>query len=422
MLSERPIPMQIKKYDITIIGGGASGLCAAITAAGNGASVCVLEHLDRLAKKITATGNGKCNFTNMYTGNNVYRGKAPAFAYRAVNEFGPEDTIAFFKRLGIPPTERNGYVYPLCESAASVRNALVAETKRLGIKVFLNAAPVSVKKSGDEFETKLEDGTVIESRRLIVATGGRSGQNLGTDGSSYELLKPFGLCFVKQVPALVPLKSDNAKYFRAASGTRFKACVRLLEEGQKEIVSESGEVLFTDYGISGIPVMQISRYAAYALSEGKKLSLKIDFMEDFTEEEIVTDIEERLNKEDGKGNYEMMFNGLLQPKLVLLLIKYLGLKPDETVMKKNIKIKNAVSFIKGYTININGTKEFEISQVTAGGIDTDELCELTMEAKKVKGLYITGELADIDGTCGGYNLQWAWTSGYLAGKAASCFN
>lgn len=418
--------VQKKSFDVCIIGGGASGMTAAAAAAENGASVCVLEHLDRLGKKITATGNGKCNFTNLNMHKNAFRGNNPSFAYRILEKFGPENAIDLFDKLGLPYVERDGYAYPFCESAAAVRNAFEFSVKEKGAAVFLNTTSLKINKNGSGFcvlfssrkskEDEYSDFSV-QCKKLIIASGGKSGQNLGSDGSGYDISKSFGHKIIRPLPALVSLKTKQSKFCKAASGTRFKAEIRLFSDNIP-VSSEKGEILFTDYGISGIPVMQVSRFASESLAEGRETALTVDFYEKEEYDVLLSILKERRKNFHCRTNEEF-FNGLLQPKLIILMLKYLNKDAGETASFSDSELISACNFMKGYVLGITGTKDFEASQVTAGGVSTEEISDSTLESKIVSGLYFAGEVIDIDGTCGGYNLHFAWATGSIAGKSAA---
>lgn len=401
------------EYDIIIIGAGASGLMAAIAAARQGSSVLVIEQKDKAGKKILATGNGKCNFTNMIQKAECYRSDDSAFAIKVLSCFDVNDTLSFFKELGIYPKNRDGYLYPNSEQAASVVQVLVMECERLKVAFLYNEVVKDINKTDYTVITKAK---AYKCKNLIIATGGCASPQLGSDGSGYRFAKLFEHTIIKPLPALVQLRSPQ-KYCKTVSGVRTTAKVTVYS-GSKQIAEEVGEILFTDYGISGIPIMQISRFAAKALDRGEKVQLKLDFMPELTEEVFVDMFQHRIWQNPSKNIEEMMV-GLLNHKLSYIIIKEAGLDvyiKAELLTKS--QINELVKNIKKFEMTISDTNSFENAQVSAGGVSTKEIHETTMESKLSKNLYLVGELVDVDGTCGGYNLQWAWSTGYLAGTAA----
>lgn len=398
---------------VIIVGGGASGLVAGIMAARNNHKVTILEHKDKVGKKILATGNGKCNFTNLVQSEECYRGEEAGFALKVIDQFDVGDTIAFFEELGIYPKEKKGYMYPNSEQAVSVTEVLLSELRYLKVEIKVGVHVDKIIPIKEGFVVGAGDKE-YKCDKVILAAGGQASKSLGSDGSGYFLAKNLGHTIIKPLPALVQLKSDM-KYFKAISGVRCIAAIVLLVN--REIVTkEKGEILFAAYGVSGIPVMQISRFAAKALEERKKVTLRVDFFPDLNNEELYVQLQKRVNRIPGRG-CEEAFTGLLNNKLMYTLLRELKLPVDLPCKKITTNnIKDMVQLLKGFNIPIAGTNSFDQAQVCAGGIATTEINYKTMESKRVKGLYLCGELVDVDGTCGGYNLQWAWSSGVVAGR------
>ncbi|MDF2541120.1 MAG: hypothetical protein K0S47_838 [Herbinix sp.] len=402
------------KSDLIIIGAGASGLVAAIAAAREGSKVLILEHKEKAGKKILATGNGKCNYTNTTQTPKCYRSDDSAFATNVLSCFDVKKTISFFEDLGIYPKERSGYLYPYSETAVSVLQVLLMECERLGVNIEYN---VHVSKIEQPFYTIKTDHGNYTAKKLILATGGCASANLGSDGSGYELAKNLGHTIIKPLPALVSLKSTE-KYCKTISGVRINACVQAYH-GTNLLDKEEGEIIFTDYGISGIPIMQMSRFVAKALDKKQTVHVILDFMSGLTKENVFEFLSSR-QKHCGNKTTEQLYIGLFHNKLAYIMIKEAKIDPLLPANKLSNKDLNAlVQKIKEFTMVINDTNTFEHAQVCAGGVSTKEVDPKTLESKKRKYLYLVGELLDVDGTCGGYNLQWAWSTGYLAGKAAA---
>ncbi|ROR29319.1 hypothetical protein EDD66_103255 [Mobilisporobacter senegalensis] len=411
--------------DIIVVGGGASGLVAAIAAARAGRKVTILEHKDRIGKKILATGNGKCNYTNLHQEPSCYRGEDPAFAWNVINDFGVEDTITFFKELGIYPKERNGYLYPNSEQASAVLDVLRLELEFLNVEIICNEHVKSIQSIIDNkgkpdckniFRIKTDSNT-YDTHKIILATGGMASGDLGSDGSGYLLAKQLGHTIVPVVPALVQLKSKES-YFKALAGIRVQSMITLFIDG-KQYSKNQGELQLTNYGVSGIPIFEISRYASRALEQRKKVHLIVDFLPGIESDELFRLIEERVSL-NGYKNVEELFIGLLNKKLIFVIIKEAKIDLNKLSIKLNKKeINELVNTIKNFKVSVYEANSFGNAQVSAGGVSTEEVDNHTMESKLVQGLYLVGELLDIDGTCGGYNLQWAWSSGYIAGTNAA---
>jgi predicted Rossmann fold flavoprotein len=399
--------------NVIIVGGGASGLVAAVFAAGRKEKVTVLEHKDKIGKKILATGNGKCNYTNLFQGPEMYRGNDSSFAMKVLPLFDVNQTIDFFKDLGIYPKEKNGYVYPNSEQASSVVEVLKLELNRLKVKICCEVNVEGIKKEECGFRVITNKGEYTADT-VILSAGGCAAGNLGSDGSGYGLAKKLGHRIMKPLPALVQLKSD-AKYFKTLAGVRTKAFIKLFIDETYE-AQEQGELLLAAYGLSGIPIMQLSSYASRALDQKKKVHLLIDFLPGVTKEELFGMLCQRV-KRNAAVTIEEALIGLFNNKLAFVGIKQAGIDPLELCasVDKDKLYRLAVKF-KEWKVVITEPGAFDQAQVSAGGIDTAEINDRTLESKLVKGLYFTGEIIDIDGTCGGYNLQWAWSTGAVAGR------
>ena len=397
------------KQQIIIIGAGASGLAAGITAAREGASVTIMEHTARPGKKLLSTGNGKCNITNLQFPKDVYRGNQPDFVFPALHTVTVSQTMDFFKDLGIVLTERNGYVYPNSGQASTVLEAMLFELEHLGVRIVTECPVKEIKKD----LTVITDHGKQRYDRIILAAGSMAAPKTGSDGSGYSLARKLGHHIIEPLPALVQLRCKE-KWYKQAAGVRTDALVTLKIDG-KTTSSDRGELQITDYGISGIPVFQISRYAARALAEGKHAAAQLDFLPEFSP----TDLEQLLftrHRQFGYRPAEEFLHGVLNSKLAKILLKEAGIGRESWVKEITEKeIKNLVHCIKELKTVIVSTNSFDQAQVCSGGVDTREVDPVTMESRLIRGLYFSGEILDVDGICGGYNLQWAWSSGITAG-------
>ena len=418
------------KNDVIIVGAGASGMVAGICAARRGKKVLIIDRMAKPGKKIYATGNGKCNYTNLEYDYDSYRGEDTSIVGEVIERFNAENTIDFFEELGILAKNKNGYIYPYSEQASSVVEVLLMELDNLGVKILLEENVEKIVKNGNsnidksieidsdginkdyckkcnKYEDK-EEYTVVTDKnkhvcsKVILATGGMASPKLGSNGSGYALAESLGHSIVKPNKALVQLKTKGKEY-KSLSGVRIQGKVTMYIEGEDRRTNY-GEFVFTDYGISGIPIMQLSRYAAVGLSKKKKVRIELDFYADIDDKELLVLLRNRQKNCYYKDNYELLI-GMINSKLAVYIDR-----------KSNGRLEAMIRYMKKLPMEIVDTNSWDNAQVTAGGVSTKEIDSKTMESNLSKGLYITGELMDIDGTCGGYNLQWAWATGYIAGN------
>lgn len=400
---------------VGIIGGGAAGMMAAITAAKGGAEVTILEHKDRVGKKILSTGNGRCNLSNRYQSPECYRGSHPDFGWNVVQQFPVEDTLTFFQELGLCLKDKNGYLYPYSEQASTVLDLLRLELSHLGVEVCTATTIQSIKKK-QNFVVQTEEQTFAFDK-LILATGSKAAPVTGSDGSGYRYAKQFGHHVIKPLPALVQLHGEG-DFFKAVAGVRTEVSLEVLSNG-KQLVAEHGELQLTKYGLSGIPIMQVSRYAVEALENGQTVTVQINFQSEFTKDSWLAYVDKQLEW-NGYKSMEDFLLGMMNKKLIPVVCKRAGINGRKTAWElKDKEWARLADAILSFTVPIIGSNGFEEAQVCMGGIDTDEIDMHTMESKLCKNLYLIGELLDVDGTCGGYNLQFAWSSGYLAGTACA---
>ena len=397
---------------VAIIGAGAAGMTAAITAASNGAEVVVLEHMDRVGKKILSTGNGRCNFTNTYQDRSCYHSDNESFPWKIIEKFNAEQIIKLFEELGVYAKNRNGYMYPYSDQASSVTEALKMELERLQIDVRLQTECTDIfpRKKGFTLQI-VKDGKKgkIYADHVILCTGSRAFPASGSDGSGYDLAKKLGHKIIPVLPDLVQLSCEE-KFFKSIAGVRVQGTVSIWSENQC-LAKDTGELQLTNYGISGIPVFQVSRYAAIALYKKKKVQAILDFMPEFSEDEL----EMRPYK-----RADQFFTGLSNKKLSDLWVKEAGISKEKKVgVFAEKEIQQLVRLIKNFKVIVTETNSYEQAQVCRGGIDTKDVHPDTLESRYVPGLYFAGEILDVDGMCGGYNLTWAWASGAVSGREAS---
>ena len=397
----------MEQFDILVIGGGASGLAAAIEAARQDKRlrVGVIERLDRVGKKILSTGNGKCNLANIYASPKDYNNAE--FVGEVFKKTSPDSNLRFFRSMGLMTTaDSEGRVYPYSGTATSVLDVLRLEAEGLGVEFFCSQKVQSVTRNKNAFAV---DG-MYSARTLILSCGGKSAPSQGSDGSGYELLKQLGIEITPIKPSLVQLKTQT-DFVKSLKGLRVSAKVELLKKSQK--ISESrGEILFTDYGISGIAAMEISRDAE------KDHTIKIDFFPDMSDGELC-DMLFASAKRNRDRTADHLLTGVLHSRVAQSIIK--NVIPDMKVKCSALgsdSIRLIAKELKGKEITVTGKNGFDQSQVTAGGAKLSQFSE-TLEAKSCPYLFVTGELLDIDGRCGGFNLTFAWSSGRTAGKAAA---
>ena len=415
-----------RKRTVAVIGGGAAGMMAAIEAARAGAIVTLIEKNAQLGKKLSTTGNGRCNYTNLDMGDRIggkFRGFHPEFAEAALDVLPPEAVLDWFREIGVEPRFRGSYVYPNSDQASAVVDALREELHRLSVKVHYNAEVKSVQRIDDAYFLIQCTDAVVKADRVILAAGSKAAPKTGSNGDGYFIARKLGHTIVPYVPALCGIRCAGDA-FRALAGIRTEAALELVVDGHS-VDREVGELQLVDYGISGIPVFQLSRYAAYALQEGKKAAVYINFLPGFTDEaedprECALRLYRQRQERLAGRKMESFFTGLLHQKLGQLLLRMGNVRPELPVAELSEKQLRSLASLsvrfKAECVEMNG---FLQAQVVAGGVDTTEVDPCTMASRLVPGLYFAGEVLDIDGICGGYNLQWAWASGFVAGRHAA---
>ncbi|HHU91432.1 MAG TPA: NAD(P)/FAD-dependent oxidoreductase [Clostridiaceae bacterium] len=409
----------MRNKQIIVVGGGAAGMLAAVSARRLGADVTILEKNPRVGKKILATGNGRCNYTNVNTNVSCYNGNNPKFTHSALSSFTIEDTISFFNELGIEhKVEDLGKVFPMSDQASSILDVLLYELNNIGVNIICDANVKKIFKRGNEFIIRVEGGGEYLTDKVILTAGGKAMPSSGSDGGGFELAKKLGHTITDIYPALVQIMLEG-QYFKRIDGVKFVGTAEIIHKN-KSVVKDRGDILFTNYGVSGPPILQISRKAGELLNQGKEAYVKLDILDNMTVDEVRTLINKRFGYNPGKS-VEFSFVGLINKRLIPVVLAEAGIenikRPVSSVSAK--ELENIARVLKDWRFKIRGTKSWTSAQVTAGGVATDEIDPKTMESKIVKGLYFAGEIMDIDGQCGGFNLQWAWSSGFIAGKSAA---
>lgn len=402
---------------IVIIGGGISGFISAINAKTNNNEVIILEGQDKPLKKLLITGNGKCNYFNEEFIPSKYHSFNEELLKNIISLENKNKILTFFKIIGIIPRIKENYYYPYSNQAISVKNSFLKEIENKNIKLKLNSYVKDIKKENDKFLVYYNDDVLV-CDELIISTGGKSYPKTGSDGLGYNLSKKLGHTINKTLPALVGLKCKEP-FLKKLNGVRSNATVSLFVN-DKLIKSEIGEVQFTNYGLSGICIFNLSSIASRSISENKKVKISINFLDKLkiknkkSFQEFILSSEYNFKKE--KVSY--FLDNLLNYKLTNVILEKTKIERNKLVSKLsdneiNMLFENLFSF----TMNIIDTNNFESAQITSGGVSLYEINPLTFESKIVSNLYLTGEVLDIDGDCGGYNIAFAVLSGILAGES-----
>lgn len=406
--------------DVIIVGAGPAGMMAAITAAKMGAKVLLLERMKKAGIKLSITGNGRCNFTNAIQRSSDYRGTNPEFGYKVASTLPVASLITLFESLGIYAKNKGGYYYPRSEQASVVAELLSYQCYLHGVTMCFEHMVKRIEQKNQRYRiiaTVKGKEVFFDAKKVIIATGGMTFEKTGSDGMGYKFAKKLGHEIISPTPVLCGLVLDERykEFLAAASGVRARACVSCVDaSGLKH--EEDGELQMTAYGISGIPAFILSRYILCQY-ERQRAQLTVDFLPDYSMEQLELLCEQGIK---WQGTMERFLWGLFPQKLATALTELYGISPKEKLIHftkeslylfmKNLK---KVSFI------VNCGYEKEQAQVTAGGVDTTEVNIDTMESVIHKGLYFCGEVLDVDGSCGGYNLHFAFSSGIIAGRAAS---
>lgn len=397
---------------VGIIGGGASGMAAALAAAENPkVQVVLMERQARLGRKLQATGNGRCNLSNIHAAHGGYHGNAPEFSDAAISAFGPADTLRWFQSLGLfTVTEESGKVYPYSNQANSVVDVLRLALEKPNVELRTGFEVQKIKRLDTGFAVCNEEQTV-HCDKLIVACGGLAGSKLGGTMAGYKLLGKLGHKATRLRPALVQLKCGWSGV-TALKGVRANCHAQILRDGAL-FAESTGELQFTEYGLSGPVIFEISRDVCQGAGDWL---CRLDFLPRYPEEILQAELRRRLNTE---LPMEELLTGVLHNRLGRVLTKAAGVKGKQFVRELSEReLREICRAVKAFVVELTEPMGMDSAQVTAGGVLTEQFDPMTMESKLVPGLYACGEVLDIDGDCGGYNLQWAWSSGRCAGLHA----
>lgn len=406
--------------ELCVIGGGAAGLAAAIEAArtfrqaGISGQVTVLERLPRVGKKLLATGNGRCNLTNRFASPSDYF-EAADFVRPALNRFSVDDTLSFFASMGLLcEEEEEGRIYPMSRQAASVLDVLRFEAERLGVVFHCDSRVESVQKTRDK-PRFLINGS-ISADAVILACGGKASPQHGSDGSGYALLRALQIPVAEVFPSLVQITSDP-KRVKPLKGMRVHAEISLYE-GKKRISSQCGEIQFTEFGLSGIAAMQLSRLVSR--EKQRQMEASLDLLPAFSSGEAADYLAARVRQNPALAA-EHLLTGVLPKRVGQVLLKQVGVEPLSRPIGSlhGAEIAAVADLLKAWRFPITGTRGFSAAQVTMGGAQRSAFDPESMEALSAPGFYAAGEVLDVDAGCGGFNLQWAWSSGRLAGLSAA---
>lgn len=411
----------MRSVPILIIGGGAAGMMAAVSALDMGGRVLLIDKMNQLGKKLLATGNGRCNFTNLNQKAEYYHVKDSDEVWNVFQRFDEKKTMAFFKDAGVYPVDKAGYVYPMSMQASSLRNCL--QRRMDGVQVHLEEEVIDISqkisatgKSTGFIVTTTKDKYL--AKKIVVSAGGMAAKCHGSDGACFSILKKLGHTIVAPVPALTWFKI-NQSYTKLWAGARVKGCIKAFDESGKMLAKDLGELQLVATGISGIPVFQVSRYVSREIYNMRKPYVEVEFLPELTYDEILSEIYKRRNYNQ-QMEVSFVLEGIMNDKLVNAILCKAGIK--RTLLLKDITEKQCeiiCKSIKCFRADVEETAGFDNAQVTSGGVKKSEINFDTMSSKIFEGLYFAGEIVDVDGICGGYNLQWAWSSGYIAGISAA---
>ena len=422
---------------VAVVGGGAAGMMAAIVAArtiatagvdksGIAVPVVLLEKSDRVGRKLLATGNGRCNLSNQFMTPDHFHGQDRQFVEALLGRFSVNDTLEFFLSLGLDcRIEGNGRIYPYSLQSTAVLDLLRRAAARSGVETISHFDVediVVVDGTDGGFRMVAVDGRFVSARTSIVATGGMAAPAFGCDGTGYFLLNKFGHVCTPLFPAIVQIKTDT-ELVRGLAGIKFEG-IAGLRIGSRMAKTASGEILFTDYGFSGPAILDLAREIGGVLQmdPAEQVFIELDLLPDMEYQRLLTWLKKRRGL-DPDLELSGFLTGLVHKKIGQAIVKRSLEKPlpltRPAAELTERSLTRTAHFLKKLSIRVTGTRGWAQAQVTAGGLKTDQFNHSTLESKLQPGLFVAGEILDVDGDCGGYNLQWAWTTGYVAGKSAA---
>lgn len=400
---------------VIVIGAGASGLATAIMLSRNNNEVIILERNNICGKKLLITGSGRCNYFNSDFTTSHFNSNNKALLENIINDKSKVEVLDFFNSIGIIPSIKEGYYYPYSNQASSIKNALEQEAINSNVKIIYNTYVKDIIKNNNKF-TIITDNKTYNCEKVVVATGSKAYKKTGSEGNLYEVLKKLGHNIIKPLPALVQLKS-NEKYLKEWKNIRTRATLKLYENNNF-IKEEKGEVQLTDYGISGICTMNLSSIAARSLDQGKKIDIEINFYNEINNIDKFIEFMNHRDKLLKNRTISELLEGIMNYKLANLLIKLSNININSKW--KNLINEEKISLAKNiisHKLNIIGSNSFDNSQTCSGGVSLLDVNLDTMESKIVDGLYLIGEILDVDGECGGYNLGFCFITGIKAGNS-----
>ncbi len=407
-----------KIYDLIVIGSGPSGMMAAIEAAKSGYSVLLLEKLSKTAQKLKATGGGRCNLSNKLNNETFmsHFGRDGKFMTSALESFDYKSLIIFFKELGVETHAPDGHrIFPITHNASTITNAMNLEMQRVGVTVLCSQKVIDLVSNNKSISGVKTQTDIFKSKNVIVATGGKGYQILGTDGDGYKLSKSVGHKITDIYPAMMPLKVKEAWVERCRADTIAKVTMRVDIKKYKRY-SANGDLIFTKNGIRGPVVLDFSREITPLLNKFSEVPLLVNFTKGLNEEQIREHFKNELKIHQNYSTLELL-KTILPETLSLELCKLSNVDQNLTLSKLSGESRDKLIRLLVWTpLTVNGHDGFKMAMVTRGGISLKEIDPYTMQSKLIKGLYFCGEVMNLDGPCGGYNLQWSFASGYLAGK------
>jgi len=404
---------------VLVVGGGAAGMMAAIAAVRAGASVMLVERGERVGRKLLATGNGQCNLTNVTPDPSHWHGRHPDFMTAVIARFDVPRTLEFFQALGITPiVDENGRVFPRSRQASAVLDVLRWELDDLGVEVRCGAEAQKIVLTDKGMAIHLSTGDILTSDRVILAAGGKAAPKLGASGIGFDLARGLGHTIVEPFPALVQLRLES-RWLKSLQGTRFDGAACVVADGY-DVAASHGEVLFTPYGVSGNAVLDVSRAAAEQVRAGRSVLLRLAVVDGVAPSDLARDLVCRLTCHPDRTVLAAL-TGLVHKRLIPAMVRDAGID-DPAAACRDLSSRQRDGILRVLTdwcFEVKDTAGWDGAQTTAGGVDTAEVDPRTLASRIVPGLYLAGEVLDVDGDCGGFNLQWAWSSGHVAGEAAA---